>query len=223
MLERPRIIDVERKPRKCPKYGERVVDIIYGTGDMTEIEFVMEYRREGIMGGDSIPRRPPIWACSCGCKRFRKVNLDGTDVPVKVKMLNRRTKQEQSQVRLNYALQEGGRPKVNNEIIETERLLLRRWKLSDADALCKYACDPEVGPHAGWPPHKSVEESKMIIREVFTNDFTWAVVLKKTNEPIGCMGYYPFGKSNIEIGKNDAEVGYWMVKPHWNKGYCTEA
>ena len=114
MLERPRIIDVERKPRKCPKCGERVVDIIYGTGDMTEIEFVMEYRREGIMGGDSIPRRPPIWACSCVCKRFRKVNLDGTDVPVKVKMLNRRTKQEQSQVRLNYALQEGGRPKVKD-------------------------------------------------------------------------------------------------------------
>ena len=37
------------------------------------------------------------------------------------------------------------------------------------------------------------------------------------------MGYYPFGKSNIEIGENDAEVGYWMGKPHWNKGYCTEA
>ena len=94
MLESPRIIDVERKPRKCHKCGERVEDIFYGTGDMKEIDFVMEYRREGIMGGDSIPRRPPIWACSCGCKRFRKVNLDGTDVPVKVKMLNRRTKQE---------------------------------------------------------------------------------------------------------------------------------
>lgn len=33
MLERPRIIDVEREPRKCPKCGEFVVDIIYGTGD----------------------------------------------------------------------------------------------------------------------------------------------------------------------------------------------
>ena len=52
----------------------------------------------------------------------------------------------------------------------------------------------------------------MIIREVFTNDYTWAVVLKKTNEPIGCMGYYPFGKSNIGIGENDAEVGYWIGK-----------
>ena len=111
----------------------------------------------------------------------------------------------------------------HQDTIVTERLLLRRWKLSDADALYKYACDPEVGPHAGWPPHENVEESKMIIRELFTNDYTWAVILKETNEPIGCMGYYPFGKSNIEIGENDAEVGYWIGKPHWNNGYCTEA
>ena len=87
MIERPRIINVQRKPRKCPICGEPVVDIIYGTGDMTEAEFLMEYRREGIMGGDIIPRRPPIWACACGCKRFRKVNPNGTDAPVKAKML----------------------------------------------------------------------------------------------------------------------------------------
>ena len=84
---RPRIIDVTRKPTKCPDCGERVVDIVYGTGDMTEIEFTLLYRKEAIMGGDNIPRRPPIWCCSCGCKRFRKVNPDGTDAPVKVKML----------------------------------------------------------------------------------------------------------------------------------------
>jgi len=125
------------------------------------------------------------------------------------------TKQYERELREHIAL--------NNDIIETEHLLLRRWKLTDAEVLYKYACDPEVGPHAGWPPHKSVEESRKIIREVFTNDYTWAVVLKETNEPIGCMGYYPFGKSNIEIAKNDAEVGYWIGKLHWNKGYCTEA
>jgi hypothetical protein len=48
MLERRRIITVERKPSKCPVCGERVVDIIYGTGDMTEIEFMLEYRKEGV-------------------------------------------------------------------------------------------------------------------------------------------------------------------------------
>lgn len=87
MLGRPRIIDVERKPRKCPVCGSSVVDIIYGTGDMNEAEFLLAYRTTAIMGGDIIPRRPPIWACSCGCKRFRKVYFDGTYVPVKVKML----------------------------------------------------------------------------------------------------------------------------------------
>lgn len=87
LISRPRIIDVERKPRKCPVCGGSVVDIIYGTGDMTEVEFLLTYRRQGMMGGDNIPRRPPIWECSCGCKRFRKVNPDGTDDPVKVKLL----------------------------------------------------------------------------------------------------------------------------------------
>lgn len=84
---RPRIINVTRKPSKCPDCGGEVLDIIYGTGDMTEIDFLFEYRKSAIMGGDNIPRRPPIWCCSCGCKRFRKVNPDGTDAPIKVKML----------------------------------------------------------------------------------------------------------------------------------------
>ena len=68
---------MHRKPQKCPVCGGRVVDIIFGTVDMREWEYLMEYRRDGIMGGDNIPRRPPIWACAAGCKRFRKVNTDG--------------------------------------------------------------------------------------------------------------------------------------------------
>lgn len=84
---RPRIIDVTRKPSKCPVCGSAVVDIIYGTGDLNEIEFMLEYNSTAIMGGDNIPRRPPVWCCSCECKRFRKVNEDGTDTPIKVKLL----------------------------------------------------------------------------------------------------------------------------------------
>ena len=48
-------------------------------------------------------------------------------------------------------------------------------------------------------------------------------MLKETGEPIGCMGYYPYGESNIGIGENDAELGYWIAKPYWNQGICTEA
>lgn len=108
-------------------------------------------------------------------------------------------------------------------IIETERLLMRRWRFSDAEALYKYASDPDVGPRAGWQPHQNMDDSRNVIFEYFKNDYTWAVILKDTNALIGCMGYYPHGKSNIEIGEHDAEVGYWIGKPHWNKGYCSEA
>lgn len=40
-------------------------------------------------------------------------------------------------------------------ILETERLVLRHWKESDAKSLYEYAKDPAIGPVAGWPPHKS--------------------------------------------------------------------
>ena len=41
-------------------------------------------------------------------------------------------------------------------MMETERLLLRPWQESDAEALYRWASDPEVGPAAGWSPHTSV-------------------------------------------------------------------
>lgn len=44
--------------------------------------------------------------------------------------------------------------------MDTERISLRHWAESDAEALFKYASDPDVGPRAGWPAHKSVEESR---------------------------------------------------------------
>ena len=57
-------------------------------------------------------------------------------------------------------------------MMETERLLLRPWQESDAEALYRWASDPEVGPAAGWPPHTSVENSRDIIRTVLSEEGT---------------------------------------------------
>lgn len=107
--------------------------------------------------------------------------------------------------------------------METERILLRPWRESDAAALFKYASDPEVGPRAGWPPHQSVEESLGVIRNVFSGEGMWAVELKETGEPIGCAGYLPASGSNLEIADTECEVGYWIARPYWGQGICTEA
>ena len=112
---------------------------------------------------------------------------------------------------------------LNFHTMETERILLRPWRESDAETLFKYASDPDVGPRAGWQPHKSVEESLEIIRTLFSGDHMWAIEWKATGEAIGCIGYFVHGESNINIGENDAEPGYWIAKPYWNQGICTEA
>ena len=105
----------------------------------------------------------------------------------------------------------------------TDRIILRHWTESDAEALYKYASDPEVGPRAGWPPHKSLEESLEIIRTVFDNDTTWAIVLKDTGEAIGAIGYGPSCDCNLPAREGEPTVGYWVARPYWGRGICTEA
>ena len=108
-------------------------------------------------------------------------------------------------------------------IIETSRIILRPWQDSDAAVLYKWASDPDVGPRAGWPPHGSVEESLDVIRTVFHNDSTWAIELKETGDAIGAMGYGPSCDCNLPAREGEPLAGYWVAKPYWNRGICTEA
>ncbi len=108
--------------------------------------------------------------------------------------------------------------------METNRIVLRPWRDSDAETLFKWASSPDVGPRAGWAPHKSVEESLEIIRTVFrdaTN--TWAIALKETDTAIGAMGYGPSCECDLPAREGEPLVGYWVAKPFWNQGICTEA
>ena len=109
-------------------------------------------------------------------------------------------------------------------VMETGRIKLRPWRDSDAPALYRWASDPDVGPRAGWAPHKSVEESLEVIRTVFcdaTN--TWAIELKETGEAIGAIGYGPSCDCNLPARDGEPLIGYWIAKPYWNRGVCTEA
>ena len=69
--------------------------------------------------------------------------------------------------------------------------------------------DQAIGSAAGWPAHKSVEESREIIRTVFAEPEVYAVELKDSGEAVGCCGLL-FGESAnsscVETGH--AEIGY---------------
>lgn len=109
------------------------------------------------------------------------------------------------------------------DIMQTDRIYLRRWLDSDAERLFALASDPDVGPRAGWEPHKNVEESRQIIKDIFGGETMWAVVLKDTDSIVGCVGYLDYQFSNIPIKEDEAEIGYWIGKEYWNQGICTEA
>ena len=139
----------------------------------------------------------------------------------------------------NFAVdnrENGRRRNIKHMKMETNRIILRPWHDSDAEVLYKWASDPDVGPRAGWAPHQSVEESLEIIRTVFSDATnTWAIELKETGEAIGAMGYGPSCECDLPARESACGpqkrngmqsmplIGYWVAKPYWNQGICTEA
>ena len=107
---------------------------------------------------------------------------------------------------------------------ETERLILRPWRESEAEILYAYAKDPVIGNDAGWQPHPSVAHSLEIIHTVFAAPETYAVVLKATGEPVGSIGLmFADGMHSAPIGPGEAEIGYWIGVPYWGQGLIPEA
>ncbi len=106
---------------------------------------------------------------------------------------------------------------------ETERLLLRPWEEDDAESLHEYAGNPAVGPVAGWPPHKSVEESRDVIKNVLNGPEAYAVCLKEDGRAIGAVELKPKDHSDLAESDDECELGYWVGQPFWGRGIIPEA
>ena len=97
--------------------------------------------------------------------------------------------------------------------IETERLLLRPWKIDDAAeaaSLFRYASDPEIGLRCGWPPHTSVEGSMHDIRNILAVENNWAITIKggapNSNAPVGSIALKPVSHRTADAVAADPEL-----------------
>lgn len=110
---------------------------------------------------------------------------------------------------------------VTPRSLETVRLLIRPFQEEDADAFFACCQNPNLGNNAGWAPHKTIEESRKILQDVFIGqENIWAMILKDAQQLIGSIGIVPDPKrENPQVRM----LGYWLDEAHWGKGYMTEA
>ena len=108
-------------------------------------------------------------------------------------------------------------------MLETDRLILRPWKESDAKNLYEYAKSPLIGPMCGWPAHISVEDSHGSIVRVLSNPEHYVVVLKAEEKLVGSISLSVGDQSSLDIPDDEDEIGYWAGEPYWGQGLIPEA
>lgn len=110
--------------------------------------------------------------------------------------------------------------KENTPLLQTERLILRKYEQKDVQALFEILSDIEVNTFLPWFPLKSIGEAEDYLQERFISHYGnesgyhYAICKKESNVPIGY----------ICLSDNDShDFGYGLKKEYWHKGIVTEA
>lgn len=113
---------------------------------------------------------------------------------------------------------------IGTKTIETDRLILRRYVVEDADDMyANWTSDPEVTKFMPWPTHESVETTRSILEEWVSyyddpRTYNWGITLKGEGRVIG----------NIAVVERDErtcsyEIGYCLGQAYWGRGIMPEA
>lgn len=107
------------------------------------------------------------------------------------------------------------------EIIETERLILRKPCIDDAlDVFEGWAKHPEVTRFLSWHPHTSVDQTEALMKrsiEAWDGDvnFRYLLEIKKSGVLAGMI--------ELRMESTKMSFGYTGAQAQWGKGYMTEA
>lgn len=119
--------------------------------------------------------------------------------------------------------------KINDNIfidfpnLETKRLYLTEFVKSDAEELFKMRSDERVLKYLDRDPHKSVEESELMIEKMISTynskeGINWIIREKDSLNVTGYIGYWRLIRENLR-----AEIGYAMKPEYWGDGYMQES
>lgn len=110
-------------------------------------------------------------------------------------------------------------------ILETDRLVLRRFTEADLVPFLAYRNDPDVARYQGWQVPYSEEDARVFVAEQMTMDpgqpglwFQLALELKETGQMVGDCAF-----KISRFNERQAEIGYTVARPYQNRGLASEA
>lgn len=109
------------------------------------------------------------------------------------------------------------------KILETERLLLRRFSAEDAEFILALLNEPSFIQNIGDRNVRTLDDARAYIlngpvASYAKNGFgLYLVLLKETNESIGMCGLIK------REGLEDVDIGYAFLPKFWSRGYAVEA
>lgn len=104
-----------------------------------------------------------------------------------------------------------------NPIIQTSRLILRKFTIRDKEAVLAYGSDKQTLKYLVWPGINDLEAAERTILAYYSRPGVYALELKESRQCIGCIDI------RIEPQHEKASFGYVMNRNFWNHGYMSEA
>lgn len=107
--------------------------------------------------------------------------------------------------------------------IQTQRMLLRKFRREDSKDMLVYLSDPEVMKHYGIAPFSSEQDAADEIKWYDSLieqglGIRWAITLGEDGPVIGSCGFH-----NLARRHNRADLGYELSRDYWGRGLMTEA
>ena len=107
--------------------------------------------------------------------------------------------------------------------LETDRLLLRPFRLGDEAGVLAFSSNPDINKYTGDPIITKLEEVTKLITNVWLHDYKtygygrFAVIHKKDKKIIGFCGVKFLEEAN------ETDLGYRFLPEYWGQGIATES
>lgn len=113
---------------------------------------------------------------------------------------------------------------IGTKQLETDRLILRQYKLTDAEDMFEnWVTDEEAARFWEWTPHMDISETKSLLKqwiaEYSDNEYYHWVIINKSDQK--AVGYIYL--NSIDNLEKSAAIHYFLSRKLWNQGLMTEA